>query len=89
MPALVACIGNSVGSSYKDCEQCRAGIFKQSMGARHRRNRVIVLARLATLAGGIHSLESILRLHKRIKIRALTLVAWIGNTVGTSYKECE
>jgi hypothetical protein len=34
--------------------------FKQSMGTR---NRVIVLARQATLASGIGSLESIPRLH--------------------------
>jgi hypothetical protein len=31
---------------------------------------VIVPARQATQAGGIHSLESILGLHKRLKIRA-------------------
>ncbi len=37
------------------------------MGAR---NRVIVPARQATKAGGIHSLESIPGLHKRLKIRA-------------------
>jgi hypothetical protein len=48
-----------------------AGIFKQSMGARNQdKNRVIVPARQATLAGGIHSLESIPGLHKRLKIRA-------------------
>jgi hypothetical protein len=49
----------------------RAGIFKQFMGARnrtgiglsHRPNK-------ATLAGGIHSLESIPGPHKRLKIRA-------------------
>jgi hypothetical protein len=35
------------------------------------RNRVIVPARQATKASGIHSLESILGLHKRLKIRAL------------------
>ncbi len=35
------------------------------------RNRVIVPARQATQAGGIHSFESILGLHKRLKIRAL------------------
>ncbi len=34
------------------------------------RNRVIVPARQATQAGGIHSLESIPGLHKRLKIRA-------------------
>ena len=45
----------------------RAGIFKQSMGAR---NRVIVLARQATKTGGIDPLESIPGLHKRLKIRA-------------------
>jgi hypothetical protein len=37
------------------------------MGAR---NRVIVPARQATLAGGTNSLESIPGLHKRLKIRA-------------------
>ncbi len=46
----------------------RAGIFKEFWGARNpRRNRVIVPARQA---GGIHSLESIPALHKRLKIRA-------------------
>jgi hypothetical protein len=34
-------------------------------------NRVIVPARQATLAGGIHSLESIPGFHKRLKIRVL------------------
>jgi hypothetical protein len=40
---------------------CRAGIFKESMGARNRGGiyRVIVAARQATKAGGNHSLESI------------------------------
>jgi hypothetical protein len=33
-------------------------------------NRVIVPVRQATQAGGIHSLESIPGLHKRLKIRA-------------------
>jgi hypothetical protein len=36
-------------------------------GSEPRRNRVIVPARQATEAGGIHSLESIPRLHKRLK----------------------
>ncbi len=53
----------------------RAGIFKESMGAR---NRVIVPARQATQAGGIHSLESILGLHKRLKILALNAVCVEG-----------
>ncbi len=39
------------------------------MGARSM-NRVIVPARLATLAGGIDAFESIPGLHKRLKIRA-------------------
>ncbi len=46
-----------------------AGIFKTSMGAR---KRVIVPARQATYAGGIHSLESIPGPHTRLKIRALS-----------------
>jgi len=46
----------------------RAGIFKQSMGAR---NRVIKPARQATQAGEIHSLESIPGLNKRLKIPLL------------------
>jgi hypothetical protein len=36
--------------------------------------RIIVPARQATYAGGIHSLESIPGLHKRLKIRALAAV---------------
>jgi hypothetical protein len=35
------------------------------------RNRVIVPARQATLAGGVHSLESILGVLKSLRIRAL------------------
>jgi hypothetical protein len=35
---------------------------------------VIVPARQATKAGGIHSLESIPGLHKRLKIRALSIL---------------
>ncbi len=34
-------------------------------------NRVVLTVRQATFAGGIHSLESIPGLHKRLKIRAL------------------
>ncbi len=45
----------------------RARIFKRLWS----RNRVFVPARQATYAGGIHSLESIPGLHKRLKIRAL------------------
>jgi hypothetical protein len=50
----------------------RAGIFKQSMGARNRGGiyRFIVPARQATWAGRNHSLESIPGLHKRLKLRA-------------------
>jgi hypothetical protein len=47
----------------------RAGIFKQSMGQEGK--EFIVPARKATQAGGIHSLESIPGLHKRIKMRAM------------------
>jgi hypothetical protein len=53
-----------------DAQDSRAGILKQSMGARNRVGKVIVTARQATWAGGIHSLESIPGLHKRLKIRA-------------------
>jgi len=45
----------------------RAGIFKNSMGAR---NRVTVPARQATWASEIHSLESTPGPHKHLKIRA-------------------
>ncbi len=50
-----------------------AGIFKQSMGAKNRVGicRVALPARLATKAGGIDSLESILVFLKSLKIRAL------------------
>jgi hypothetical protein len=40
------------------------------------RNRVIVPARQAKLAGGIHSLESIPGLYKRLKIRAQDTVTF-------------
>ncbi len=49
-----------------------AGIFKQSMGARHpSRNRLVVPARQVAQPGGIGSLESSLGLLKSLKIRAL------------------
>jgi hypothetical protein len=52
----------------------RAGFFKQSMGAigteQEYGYRVIVPARQATKAGGIHSLESVPGLHKCLKILA-------------------
>ncbi len=51
-------------------QDSRARIFKQYMGARNRVGMVIVPARQATWAGGIHSLESIPWLHERLKIRA-------------------
>jgi hypothetical protein len=47
----------------------RAGIFKKSMGARHRVG-IGLSFRPATLASGIDALESIPGLHKRLKIRA-------------------
>jgi hypothetical protein len=40
------------------------------------RNKVIVPARQARWAGGIHSLDSILGLHERLKIRALGFTTW-------------
>jgi hypothetical protein len=53
-------------------DSTNAGIFKQYMGALEpSRNRVVVMARQATEAGGIDSLESILGLLKSLKIRAL------------------
>jgi hypothetical protein len=45
------------------------GTYRNSRN-RNSRNRVIVPARPATYSGGIHSLESIPGLHKRLKIRA-------------------
>jgi hypothetical protein len=48
-----------------------AGILKQFMGAKEpSRNRVVVPARKAPHTDGIGSLESILGLHKSLKIRA-------------------
>jgi hypothetical protein len=65
----------------------RAGIFKQSMGARDRVGiGLSLLARQATKAGGIHSLESIPGLHKRFKIRPLSVFAdggWGGGGLRT------
>jgi hypothetical protein len=56
---------------YGDYVAC-AGIFKQSMWARNRVGiGIVVPARQATQPGGISSLESILRLLKSLKIRAL------------------
>jgi hypothetical protein len=43
------------------------------------RNRVVVLARLATSAGGIDSLESMPRLRKSLKIRALCSTITLAN----------
>ncbi len=48
-----------------------AGIFKQSMGASNRVGKVVVPARKTKKAGGIGSLESILRLLKSLIIRPL------------------
>jgi hypothetical protein len=50
----------------------RAGIFKKSMGARHR-GGIGFLYRPARLhrLGGIHSLESMPGPHKHLKVRAL------------------
>jgi hypothetical protein len=45
------------------------------------RNRVIVPARQATEAGGIHFLESIPELHKRLKIRAKVHYKCLGYTI--------
>ena len=52
----------------------RAGIFKQSMGARNRVGIGLSDRPARLQAGEIHSLESIPGLHKRLKIRALTIV---------------
>jgi hypothetical protein len=64
------------GGDVKDPE-ARAEIFNQSLGSR---NRVgIGLSYQPTRlhrAGGIHSLESNLGLHKRLKIRALHTKIW-------------
>ncbi len=46
-----------------------AGILEQSMGDKNR--GVVVPAHQATLAGGIHSLETIPGLLKRLQIRTL------------------
>ncbi len=61
-------MGQEISSSQK---HNRAGIFKESVGARNR-GGIGLSYRPArpTLAGGIHSLESIPGLHKRLKIRA-------------------
>ncbi len=48
----------------------RAGIFKQSIGARNRVGIGLSYRPARLVAGGIHSLESIPGLHKRLKIRA-------------------
>jgi hypothetical protein len=49
----------------------RAGIFKKSMGARHRVGiGLSYRPARATQAGGIDALESIPGLHKRLKIQA-------------------
>ncbi len=55
---------------FQGIDSC-AGSSKPSMGSQEpSRNRVIVPARQATQAGGIHSLEWIPVLHKRLKVRA-------------------